>query len=188
MWKKQISGKVLAAGVVCIMMLSLFVFSLGGTGRIQENAHGIEKGEPMQLWIISDIHLLSPALTDGGSLFTRTVENGDGKMVGDSAEIVDALVGKAVEEKPDALIVSGDLTFNGERESLEFLAGRLDRIQEAGVSVLVIPGNHDIENPYAYRYEGGAGGDGGADIGSGFQGYLWEIRIRSCCGKGQGFF
>lgn len=44
------------------------------------------------LWIASDLHFLSPELTDGGALFTRMAENGDGKMVGQSEEILNDLL------------------------------------------------------------------------------------------------
>ena len=61
----------------------------------------------------TDLHYLSPELTDGGSAFTRMVDQGDGKMVGDSTALLEALVWQTIREAPDALILSGDLTFNG---------------------------------------------------------------------------
>ena len=42
-----------------------------------------------------------------------------------------------------ALILSGDLSFNGEKTSHEELAGKLFKLQEQGIPVLVLPGNHD---------------------------------------------
>ena len=51
-------------------------------------------------------------------------------------------------------MLSGDITMNGERMNHEELAGRLARVQDAGVQVLVIPGNHDINNGHAAVYYG----------------------------------
>ena len=149
---KNISGKMKATGLACVFLLVLLIFCFYNSWNKAEYASDNRKEEPVMLWIASDIHFLSPELTDGGALFTRMVESGDGKMVGQSEEIVNAFLEATLENKPDALILSGDLTFNGEQKSLEVLADKLDKLQKAGIPVLVIPGNHDIESPYAYRY------------------------------------
>ena len=69
-------------------------------------------------------------------------------------EITDAFIEEVKAEKPDVVILEGDLTYNGERESHLELAGKLESIEEAGIPVIVIPGNHDINNPEASRFEG----------------------------------
>lgn len=102
----------------------------------------------------TDLHYLSPELTDGGRAFTRMVDQGDGKMVGDSTALLEALVWQTIREAPDALILSGDLTFNGEAASHRELAAGLRRIEAAGIPVFVLPGNHDLENPMAMEYRG----------------------------------
>ncbi len=149
---KNISGKMKVTGLACVFLLVLLMIFFYSSWDKPEYTSDNKEEEPLMLWIASDIHFLSPELTDGGALFTRMVESGDGKMVGQSEEIVNAFLETALEKKPDALILSGDLTFNGEQKSLEVLADKLDKLQKAGIPVLVIPGNHDIESPYAYRY------------------------------------
>ena len=52
------------------------------------------------------------------------------------------------------LLAAGDLTFNGEKLSHETVAGLFEEIEAAGVSVLTLPGNHDVNNGMAYRYTG----------------------------------
>lgn len=86
---ERISGQGKAAGLVCIFMLALFSFCFRGRGNKDAAAPAIGKGKPLVVWIASDLHFLSPGLTDGGALFSRTVESGDGKMVGDSEKIVE---------------------------------------------------------------------------------------------------
>lgn len=152
MMLKNISGKMKVTGLACVFLLVLLMIFFYSSWDKAEYTSDNKEEEPLMLWIASDLHFLSPELADGGALFTRMVESGDGKMVGQSEEIVNAFLETALEKKPDALILSGDLTFNGEQKSLEVLADKLDKLQKAGIPVLVIPGNHDIESPYAYRY------------------------------------
>ena len=111
-------------------------------------------GEPLRLMVATDLHFISPRINDNGPRFLRAVESGDGKLSEYCEEIVDALLLTALEERPDALILTGDLTFNGERESLLHLAEKLGALQEAGVPVLVLPGNHDVGYVFAFSYEG----------------------------------
>ena len=46
-------------------------------------------------------------------------------------------------QKADGLILSGDLTFNGEKKSHEELAEKFKKVEKSGAPVMVIPGNHD---------------------------------------------
>lgn len=82
------------------------------------------------------------------------VEHGDGKVVTYIEQIVDAFLEEVIAQKPDMLILSGDLTLDGEKKSHEELAGKLYSVQNAGIPVLVIPGNHDINNHHAAEYRG----------------------------------
>ncbi|MBQ7886780.1 MAG: metallophosphoesterase [Clostridia bacterium] len=96
------------------------------------------------LFVASDLHYISPTLTDHGEYFTRMIENGDGKLVHYAEELTDAFVQEVIAQQPDCLILSGDLTFNGAKKSHEDLAAKLRLIDESGVPVYVLPGNHDV--------------------------------------------
>lgn len=104
--------------------------------------------------LATDIHYFDPSLTDYGPRFQEMVEYGDGKVVTYIDEITDAFLEEVIQLRPNALILSGDLTLEGEKKSHESLAEKLYRVEEAGIPVLVIPGNHDINNKRAARYEG----------------------------------
>lgn len=110
--------------------------------------------EPVQIAVAADLHYLSPALTDGSAYFTQVITNADGKLMQYSDELAEALVSELLAQKPDVLILPGDLTFNGARESHAGLAEKLRRLTDAGVRVLVLPGNHDLDNPMAARFAG----------------------------------
>lgn len=120
------------------------------TTESEENAYTWEK----KAIIGTDIHYLSKDLTDGGSGFQYMVEHGDGKVVTYIEPIVDAFLEEVIRQKPDILILSGDLTLDGEKKSHEELAEKLYTVKDAGIPVLVIPGNHDINNRHAAQYKG----------------------------------
>lgn len=107
-----------------------------------------------EIIIASDIHYLARALTDGKSGFTYMVEHGDGKLANYVWEITDAFLDEVIEANPKILILSGDLSLNGEKLSHEELAMALDRVEDAGIPVAVIPGNHDINCNEAAEFKG----------------------------------
>jgi hypothetical protein len=106
----------------------------------------------LKLFVATDLHYLAPELTDYGTAFNETIDNSDAKCVRYGATILDAFLAEVEAAKPDALLLSGDLTYNGEERSHQELAAKLLPLREEGIAILVIPGNHDIENPYSYAY------------------------------------
>lgn len=107
-----------------------------------------------EIILATDVHYFAKELTDFGQAYQTMAEQGDGKLALYVWEITDAFLDEMVERKPQTLILSGDLTLEGERGSHEALASKLERVKEAGIQVLVIPGNHDINNPKAAAYKG----------------------------------
>ncbi|SEN85209.1 3',5'-cyclic AMP phosphodiesterase CpdA [Paenibacillus sophorae] len=129
----------------------------GCEGGTLENSAAIPAGgslSTVQFWEATDLHYLDKSLHDGGSAFQSFVSSGDGKQLPYMDEILDAFVYEASIKKPDFIILSGDLTNNGERASHKSLARKLARIEEKGTSVYVIPGNHDLFNPWARAFKG----------------------------------
>lgn len=115
---------------------------------------GCVEDQTTTIIVASDLHYLSTSLFDDGEAFTSLVEHADGKYMPYIEEIVEAFTEEVIAYKPDYLLLLGDLTFNGEELSHQDLSAKLNTIEQAGVNVIVIPGNHDMENPYARRYEG----------------------------------
>lgn len=113
----------------------------------------IKAGQDISIFVAADFHYLSKDLNDFGEAFDRYQMAGDGKLLKYSEEIIDAFTHQVKKEKPDILIVAGDLTNNGEKVNHENLAKKLDIIQNSGTSVFVIPGNHDIKNPWACQFK-----------------------------------
>lgn len=71
-------------------------------------------------------------------------------------QIMDAFVLEMIRTKPDLVIVSGDMTYNGEKKSHIGLANKFKILKDKGIKVLVLPGNHDLENEMALAFEGDA--------------------------------
>lgn len=120
----------------------------------EEPAEEEKPYEPPTLMLVSDLHYMSRTTHDDGKAFWSMVKNDDGKIDQYSDEMLDTLVETAIENHPTAVALTGDITLNGERINHELLAEKLQKIQDAGISVLVIPGNHDIQNKNASTYFG----------------------------------
>lgn len=125
-------------------------YSLPPSTELENNT----KLQPVSFWVATDTHYLDKDLQDGGQAFQNYVSGGDGKMLPYSEEIAESLVYDIEQQKPEFIILSGDLTNNGERSSHEKLALKLKRIENSGTSVYVIPGNHDLFNPWARSFKG----------------------------------
>ena len=156
--EKPVNHRILALGAVFFSILMFLTGSVRchGAGREEENMQQGEKQAEFAAKILfaTDLHYLSPSLTDEGPCFQRLVESGDGKLPERSKELLEELIRVTRDVHPDALVLGGDLTYNGEKQSLEEVCEALLPLWEEGIPVLVIPGNHDIAYPYACRYVG----------------------------------
>ncbi|WP_025695000.1 metallophosphoesterase [Paenibacillus durus] len=142
---------------LCFPILLLSVSLNGCEGGTMKNHAAIPADgplSPVQFWEATDLHYHDKSLHDDGTAFQSFVSSGDGKQLPYIDEILDAFVYEAGIKKPDFIILSGDLTNNGERASHKSLARKLARIEEQGTSVYVIPGNHDLFNPWARAFKG----------------------------------
>ena len=111
------------------------------------------KTESAKIIVATDTHYLSERINDKGIAFSDMFNNSDGKLVQYCDEIFSAFSDEVVNAQPDVLIISGDLTFNGEKASHEDFANKLKEIQSSGVQVLTIPGNHDINSASACGFK-----------------------------------
>lgn len=118
-------------------------------------AETIEAGTdyPNQIKIVhlSDVHYFSQKLYADCGDFT-IAENSDRKMFRESGTIVDKALAEIVAYQPDLVILSGDLTKDGElvchQGMHEKLAAAKKQLANAGKQAMfcVINGNHDINN------------------------------------------
>ncbi len=107
-----------------------------------------------RIMVFTDPHLLAPGLFQPSSTALQNDLAGDNKMFDLSNEIMQAMVDRVLAERPDAVLVAGDLTKQGAKLSHLAMADLLHQITDAGIKVCVIPGNHDVNNSQAVRYDG----------------------------------
>ena len=128
--------------LILFMIITLVLLGIGGnwlTKRIHKQSQ-----EPISMIIASDIHYLSPDYR--GEYFKEPQSFFDGKLTHYSSEYFDAFLAEVIEKHPQVLILSGDITLNGSKKSHEEVIQKLSKVQEAGIDVLVIPGNHDVHS------------------------------------------
>jgi 3',5'-cyclic AMP phosphodiesterase CpdA len=136
-----------------ILTLTIALTGLGVYGYANNDTKEAAM-EETALIFATDLHYLAPSLTDNGSYFQNFIHNSDGKVVDCIDPLTDAFLAEVIDQAPAALILSGDITYNGERASHEALAAKLQAVVDAGIPVLVIPGNHDLENANAAQFSG----------------------------------
>lgn len=143
----------LMMGMVLIVLVG-YRFQNDATASNSKPKTQIKSGSDLTIYVATDLHYLSDQLTDGGEAYEAFIRSGDGKQLHYMDEIMNAFSDEIQQQKPNVLIISGDLTNHGEKNSHEDLAIWLEGIEKSGTSVLVIPGNHDILNPYARAFRG----------------------------------
>ena len=105
--------------------------------------------------VFSDPHLFDAGLGTDGSAFQADMDS-DRKLLPESREILETALRRVQEMGVQFLLVPGDLTKDGEKQDHLLMAEELAGLARAGVRVYVVPGNHDILNPHAVRYNGAA--------------------------------
>jgi predicted phosphodiesterase len=98
--------------------------------------------------VLSDTHVMAD---------NQSATNTFRKLLTYSNEAFETLMTKFKSEKPDILLITGDMTEDGMQQSHAYVAGWLADLESAGVKVYVIPGNHDLrnlsENDFAVTYQ-----------------------------------
>ena len=114
-----------------------------------------EKPQDMNLRIavMSDLHYLSPDMIADTEDFEHAF-NSDRKLLKESSSVLHEMLERVRADKPDILLVSGDLTKDGEQECHAALAKQLKQLQQdvPGLKIYVINGNHDIRNYNAKNF------------------------------------
>jgi predicted MPP superfamily phosphohydrolase len=103
--------------------------------------------------VFSDPHVYDPSLGTEGVAFESYLAE-DRKLLRESTEIMEAAISEIKNEEADFVLVPGDMTKDGERSSHELVVSYLEQLEASGKQVYVVPGNHDINNGYSFKYAG----------------------------------
>ena len=106
--------------------------------------------------VFSDPHVMAPELLVSEGTAWTTYLNGQRKLVDYSQRLFDNMIVRIKRDlRPGLVLISGDLTKDGEQVSHEYVTSKLDELRAIGIKTLVIPGNHDRgSNSDAVYYDG----------------------------------
>lgn len=140
-WTQKGTAALMAAALLIGQAISA---SAAGVSAKQE--------ESLKIASLSDTHYLSPTMIKDTEDFTEHL-NSDRKMFAESEAFLNALLDTVKKDDPDVLLISGDLTKDGEKEGHESLAKILEKFEEeTGAKVYITPGNHDLNNSNAMNF------------------------------------
>jgi len=147
--------------LVFVLLLSASAFSCGFLKfkykyEYDEEIKSLLKVKPIypetSFIVLSDIHYYDTSLGVSGSEFDKYL-NRDRKLLRESSEILTAVVEDITNKKADFVIISGDLTKDGEMVNHRGVAFHLKKLLGSGKKVFVVPGNHDVANGKSVRYQ-----------------------------------
>ena len=110
--------------------------------------------------VVSDIHVMDPSLLPEEAKAQNawtTYYATQRKMLEQSAGLFNQFVTEMLTKKPDIVLITGDLTKDGEQASHNYVKAGLKKLTGAGIKVFVIPGNHDFGtegSPKQYKADG----------------------------------
>ena len=95
--------------------------------------------------VLSDLHLMAPTLLVKDGPAWRDLLADSRTLLDFSQPLLDEAVERIKTIQPKLVLITGDLTKDGETVSHEYVVKKLDELKAAGIMTLVIPGNHDID-------------------------------------------
>lgn len=114
------------------------------------------KSSAIKVVVLSDPHVMAPELLVNEGTAWTTYLSGQRKMVDYSKLLFDNMIERIKQDiHPELVLITGDLTKDGEQVSHEYVTSKLDELRDVGIQTLVIPGNHDRgSNSDAVCYNG----------------------------------
>jgi 3',5'-cyclic AMP phosphodiesterase CpdA len=109
--------------------------------------------EGSRIAVIADPHVMPASLlTNPSNADWKTYLAGSRKLIDYSQTLLDQTVATLKSDRPELVLIVGDLTKDGEQASHNYLKGKLDELKAVGIPTLVIPGNHDLSSSDAKIY------------------------------------
>lgn len=147
--------RALAALTAAVLASTLVISCMPRTFRANADtaAAAEQEDDTLDIAVLSDIHVLPSELIADTDDYQDALYS-DRKLFTESQGILDRMLEEVKERAPDVLMISGDLTKDGELESHEYVASKLEELKEAlpDLKIYVTNGNHDINNSLAYNY------------------------------------
>ena len=103
--------------------------------------------------VFTDPHYFDESLGTEGKAFQDYLDK-DRKLLRESRELLEEVILYIENSDAAFVLIPGDLTKDGEKINHIRMTEFLTRINKSGKKAYVVPGNHDINVPAAFRYEG----------------------------------
>ncbi|SLM18635.1 conserved exported hypothetical protein [uncultured spirochete] len=152
------SGRVrsfLSSLISFVLLLSLGACSTAGPNSFIISSTAADLPPPRypdtRFMVLSDTHLYDTSLGTIGEAWDAYMAE-DRKLLPDSAETLSVVMDRIKSARPDFVLITGDLTKDGEKQCHEQFAAALGELNKEGIKTYVLPGNHDINNPAAARF------------------------------------
>lgn len=147
----------LLVATITVLLLACKKTDLTTSLPAQSTATQRLKKENLAIAVVSDIHYTDPKLFTNGGIEGKAFQDylaQDPKLLTYSDPIFRRVLADLKANKPDVLLVPGDLTKDGEWISHQSVAAFFQDLKQQGIHVYVVPGNHDVANPEASTYNG----------------------------------
>lgn len=143
------------AAFLLAAVMAVSAVPCGGV-QAEEHAGGGETQE-LKFAVMSDTNYFPTEYNGTRAEAYQDQTSGDLRLMGEGQALtegaVDQLLAKDPAEYPDILLVTGDLSSEGELASHQGFASQMKRLEDAGIAVFVIPGNHDLYNYSAMSFQ-----------------------------------
>lgn len=137
-----------------LLLVSIICTSLvSGALFYSYRKEGKASSEHLRMIVFSDTHYLAPGLMTQGKTFDR-YQIASGRLAEVSAPLWKVASSQILSYPEDIVLICGDLSNNGERQSHVEFAQSLRELERSGKRVFVVPGNNDIQNSRAEAYRG----------------------------------
>ncbi len=142
--------KIISLFMAVLILLSSFSVGITAFGE------GIKTTETFN--VVSDLHFFAPGEMGNKGVEWQNYSRNESKEYTESEIIIKAalntIIERAKKNRSKYVLIPGDLTSNGEYANHVAVAKILEDFEkESGIQVLVVPGNHDIQNIKAVTFK-----------------------------------
>jgi len=110
----------------------------------------------IRIAVVSDIHYMDASIVPDdpeNNPYWQAIVSHDRKIFELSDPIFRKVISDLMDDKPDILIITGDLAMEGQLVCHNTMKGFLEQLENEGIKVFVVPGNNDISNPDSKDYK-----------------------------------
>lgn len=137
---------------IIFKILILYLLTLSSCSENNSVVEPVNTGTiAAKIAVFSDPHYFDPSLGTNTNDFLSNIGYSR-KMFAESKTILESTINEINKEDVNIVLITGDLTKDGELVSHQNFAEHLKELETSGAKVYVVPGNHDINNPNAMSY------------------------------------